>query len=208
MTAGPDAHLRPPHAGAGLRIGLLGGSFNPPHDGHRQVSLELLRRLRLDRVWWLVSPGNPLKSHEGLPTTAARVAACERVADHPRIEVTAFEESTGSAFTVETVAFLSRRFPATRFVWIMGADNLAGFERWKGWRKIFELMPIAVADRPGWRYRALASCAAITYAAARIDEADAAGLPERPAPAWAFLGIPLSPLSSTKLREAARRRRG
>jgi nicotinate-nucleotide adenylyltransferase len=189
-----------------MAIGLLGGSFNPAHDGHRHISVEAMRRLALDRVWWIVSPGNPLKSHDGLPSTAERVTAAASVAAHPRIDVTGFEETLGSAYTAETLRFVTRRFGATRFVWIMGADNLAQIHRWKAWRSIFALMPVAVADRPGWRYRAERSRAAMQLSRARIDEADAAGLADAAPPAWVYLSIPLSSLSSTELRQRRNRR--
>jgi nicotinate-nucleotide adenylyltransferase len=191
----------PPHA-PGLRIGLYGGSFNPPHAGHRHVSLRALKRLNLDRIWWLVTPGNPLKERDGLPATAERVeAARRRLAVHPRIAVTGFEEAIGTRYTVDTLRVVVERCPAVRFVWIMGADNLAGFHRWRGWRDIAQLMPFAVVDRPGWTLRATRSRAALALAPWRIDETDAGLLAALDPPAWTFLHGPRSPLSSTGLRE-------
>jgi len=187
-----------------MRIGLYGGSFNPPHGGHRLVSLLALKRLGLDRVWWVVTPGNPLKDPGELATTAARVAEARRVADHPRIDVTAFEEEIGARYTVDTLAYLKRRYPHVGFVWIMGADNLAGFHRWLGWRRIARMMPIAVIDRPGWTLRAMASRTALHLAASRIPESEAVALPGLKPPAWVFLHGPRSFLSSTLLRRLRR----
>ncbi len=191
--------LLPPHP-RGLRIGLYGGSFNPPHAGHRHVSLLAMRRLRLDRVWWIVTPGNPLKNAAGLPPTAERVAAARAIARHPRIDVTGIEEALGVRYTVETLAYLVRHCPGVRFVWIMGADNLAGFHRWRGWRTIAELVPIAVVDRPGWTLRATRSKSALALQAHRRDESDAPILANFAPPAWIFLHGPRSTLSSTTLR--------
>ena len=157
----------PPHA-PGLRIGLYGGSFNPPHAGHRHVSLRALKRLNLDRIWWLVTPGNPLKERDGLPGTAERVEAARRLAAHPRIAVTGFEEAIGTRYTVDTLRVVVERCPAVRFVWIMGADNLAGFHRWRGWRDIAQLMPFAVVDRPGWTLSATRSRAALAPVVHRV----------------------------------------
>jgi nicotinate-nucleotide adenylyltransferase len=196
------ADLRPPFAADGMRIGLLGGSFNPPHAAHRLISETALKRLRLARVWWIVTPGNPLKEHRELAPLAERIRLARKLARDPRIEVTAFEAALGSAYTAQTLAYLRQRYPRVRFVWLMGADNLASFHRWKDWRTIFETMPIAVEDRPGWRYRALASPAASRFAGRRIPESGAAMLPDLAPPAWCFLSGPLSKLSSTALRAA------
>jgi len=190
-----------PPTAPGQRIGLLGGSFNPAHDGHRHVSLEAMARLELDRVWWLVSPGNPLKNHADLAAQDARLAAATKIAHHPRIVVTGLESALGTPFTAETLDFLTARRPQVRFVWLMGADNLASFHRWREWRAIMQSVPVAVFDRPGWRYRAVASRAATAFAAARLPEAESRQLAARCTPAWCFLSIPLSPLSSTALRE-------
>jgi len=192
----------PPH-GPGLKIGLLGGSFNPPHEAHLGVSLLAMRRLGLDRVWWLVTPGNPLKDTRALPPLAGRVNAARRVAAHPRVDVTDLEAAIGTRFTADTIAWLIRRFPAVRFVWIMGADNLAQFDRWQNWRAIAEAVPIAVVDRFGASYAATASPAAQALAAARIRERDARSLPDRRPPAWVYLHGLKSPLSSTAIRATA-----
>src|SRR5215467_13308705 len=196
---------RPPDAGPGQVIGLLGGSFNPPHVAHRMISEAALKRLGLDKVWWVVSPGNPLKRRVGTMPLSERMALCREVAKNPRIVVTDFEKDLPAPYTAATLAFLKARSPLVHFVWIMGADNLATFDRWQRWREIFTLVPIAVVDRPGWRMKALASKAARAFAAARLPEADAAGLALRPAPAWTYLSGPLSHLSSTALRSRARR---
>ena len=189
----------PPH-GPGLKIGLLGGSFNPPHEAHLAVSLLAMRRLGLDRVWWLVTPGNPLKDTRALPPLAERMAAARRVATHPRVDVTDLEAAIGTRFTADTIAWLVRRFPAVRFVWIMGADNLAQFDRWQNWRAIAAAVPIAVVDRFGASYAATASPAAQALAGARIRESDARSLLNRRPPAWVYLHGLKSPLSSTAIR--------
>jgi nicotinate-nucleotide adenylyltransferase len=197
---------RPPHAAPGQAIGLLGGSFNPPHAAHRMISEAALKRLGLDKVWWVVSPGNPLKRRAEAAPLAERLALCRAVARNPHIVITAFEADLPTPYTASTLAFLKARSPLVRFVWIMGADNLAGFEKWQRWREIFTMVPVVVVDRPGWRLKALASKAARAFAAARVPEADARGLAQRPAPAWTFLTGPLSQVSSTALRNKAKRR--
>jgi nicotinate-nucleotide adenylyltransferase len=197
------AYLRPPAAVSGMRIGLLGGSFNPPHAAHRLISLMAIRRLRLDQIWWVVTPGNPLKDHDMLLSAGERIRLSERMADHPRIKVTGFEASIGTAYTAETLGHLKARFPGVHFVWLMGADNLAGFHRWKQWQSIFTLMPVAVEDRPQWRYRALASPAATCFERFRLPDSEAAALPLLAPPAWCYLSGPLSRLSSTEIRNRA-----
>jgi nicotinate-nucleotide adenylyltransferase len=193
-------NVRAPLSAPGQRIGLMGGSFNPPHRAHLAISEGALKRLGLDQVWWLVSPGNPLKSHADLAPLDQRLAQCRALATDPRIKITALEADLGSPFTAVTVAFLTRRFPAVSFVWIMGGDNLAGFHRWRHWRDIAFSVPMAVADRPGWRERALASPVARTLARYRVDERQAAKLARMPPPAWTYLSLRLLPDSSTALR--------
>jgi nicotinate-nucleotide adenylyltransferase len=189
----------PPH-GPGLKVGLLGGSFNPPHRAHVAISLFAMTRLRLDRVWWLVTPGNPLKDTHLLPPLAERMAAARRIAKHPRIDVTDIEAAIGTRFTSDIIAWLVRRFPSVRFVWIMGADNLAGFHRWRDWRGIAARVPIAVIDRYGASFAATAAAAAQALASARIPESAAKSLPNRRPPAWVYLHGVKSPLSSTAIR--------
>lgn len=190
----------PPH-GRGQRIGLLGGSFNPPHHAHRLVSLTAMKRLQLDAVWWLVTPGNPLKNNAALPPLAERMEKARAMADHPRIKITGVEKEFGTYYTVDTLQALLRRAPATRFVWLMGADNLAQFSRWGGWQKIASLVPLCVVDRPRYTLRALNSRAALTLSAWRIPERNAACLPDLHAPAWVFLHGKRSNLSSTAIRQ-------
>src|SRR6478609_9429197 len=181
----------------GMRIGLLGGSFNPPHEAHRAISRFALKRLKLDRVWWLLSPGNPLKDTGALRDLAARAEAAEAVADDPRIDVSCLEAVIGTRYTIDTITHLRRRLSGVRFVWIMGADNLAQFHRWKDWRRIASEVPIAVIDRPPQSFRALAAPAAQALARYRLPENQAASLPDQRAPAWVFLtGLKLN-LSST-----------
>ena len=189
-----------PFHGEGMRIGLLGGSFNPPHAAHRAISLFALKRLRLDRVWWLVSPGNPLKDSSNLHDLAERAAAARDMADDPRIDVTCLETVIGTRYTVDTISYLRKRCSGAHFVWIMGADNLAQFHRWENWQRIAAEVPIAVIDRSQMGLRGLAGTAAQALARYRIPERDARSLADRRPPAWTFLtGLKLS-LSSTRLR--------
>lgn len=194
------APARLPPTTAGLRVGLFGGSFNPPHDGHRLVTLAALKRLRLDRVWWLVTPGNPLKDNRGLPSLQARMAACRALMRHPRVEITGLEADIGTRFSFDTIDYLVHRRPDVQFIWIMGADNLASFHRWQRWRDIADLVPMAVIDRPGSTLRAASARAARRFAGRRLEESDASLLATAPPPAWLFLHGPRSALSSTRLR--------
>jgi len=195
----PLAHGIPLHTD-GMRIGLLGGSFNPPHLAHRTISLFAIKRLKLDRVWWLVSPGNPLKDNGRLHELEARAKAAREMAADPRIDVTCLESVIGTRYTVDTVNYLRRRACGLRFVWIMGADNLAQFHRWQHWQRIATEVPIAVIDRPPQSFRALAAPAAQALAPYRLPENQAGRLADQRAPAWVFLtGLKLN-LSSTTLR--------
>jgi nicotinate-nucleotide adenylyltransferase len=194
--------VKPPLVLAGQRIGVMGGTFNPPHAGHLLISRTALRRLKLDQLWWVATPGNPLKSHDELPELAGRMEHCRRLAADRRIRITGFEQDLCTPYTAVTLAFLTRRFANVRFVWIMGADNLAGFHRWQHWRDIAASMPMAVVDRPGWRLKALASVAAHALRDAYVPEHQAAMLAMREPPAWTLLTGPLSRLSSTELRAA------
>src|SRR6476661_9243440 len=195
----------PPHT-SGLRIGLFGGTFDPPHDAHRAACLLAMQRLGLDRVWWLVTPGNPLKDTRGLAPLSERIAAAEKLADNPRIIVTGVEAQMRTRYTYDTVAGLVARCPGVHFVWIMGADNLRSFHRWQRWRAIADLVPIAVVDRVGPSLYATAGTAGQALARFRIPEQAARSLPLRRPPAWVFLHGLKSPLSSTALR--ALRKRG
>src|SRR5271168_375015 len=193
--------LLPLHA-PGMRIGLFGGTFDPPHAAHRAACLLAMRRLGLDRVWWLVTPGNPLKDTDGLTPLAQRIAAARALASHPRIDVTDLEADLGTSYTYETIHYLVQRCPGVQFVWIMGADNLRHFHRWQRWRDIAKLVPIAVVDRLGPSLYSAAGVAGNALTWARIPEPAARSLAGRKPPAWLFLHGLKSPLSSTALRAA------
>lgn len=199
------APVRLPSHSPDMRIGLLGGSFNPPHEGHRLASRIALRALSLHRLWWLVSPGNPLKDARELAPMPARLAAARALADDPRIVVTDIEASIGTRYTHATLAFLTRHCPGVRFVWIMGADNLAGFHRWQRWRDIARLTPMAVIDRPGSTLKAAHTRAAILFARDRLGESESRLLANRRPPALVFLHGPRSNQSSTALRNTVRK---
>lgn len=189
-----------PHAAKGLCVGLFGGSFNPPHAGHRLVAEIALRQLKLDQLWWMVTPGNPLKSGQKLEALTDRLAMSEAIADDPRIRVTAFEAAHQVRYTADTIELVLNRNPGVNFVWVMGADNLKNFHKWQRWRQIADRIPIAVIDRPGSTLSFLSSIMAKSYDFARVDEDDAALLARRPAPAWTFIHGPRSSLSSTAIR--------
>lgn len=191
----------PAHA-RGMRIGLFGGSFNPPHEGHRQASLAAMARLGLDCVWWIVTPGNPLKDISALPALHRRMAAAQTLAAHPRIKITGLEADIGTRYSHDTISYLKRRCPGVDFVWIMGADNLAGFHRWQRWRDIIDLLPLVVIDRPGSTLRAGHGRASAILAPFRLDETDGLLLASARPPAWIFLHGPRSSQSSTALRLA------
>jgi len=181
------------------RIGLLGGSFNPAHDGHRHISLLALKALGLDEVWWLVSPQNPLKPVHGMAPLDRRLAGARTVARHPRIRVSDVERRLNTRFTVDTLTQLCRRHPDIAFVWIMGADNLSQIPRWKGWTRIFATVPVAVFDRGDIAFRALAGKAASRYRHARVT--DPRQLAASRPPAWCFLFTAVHPASSTEIRQ-------
>ncbi len=192
--------VKSPLVFAGQRIGIMGGTFNPPHAGHAIVAETAVKRLQLDQLWWVVTPGNPLKTNGGLPPLKQRMNAARTFAHGPRMKITGLEAELGTPYTAATLAFLSRRYPGVRFVWVMGADNLASFDRWQHWRQIAAAMPIAVVDRPGWRLKALAGPAAAALAKNRVSEFRSAQLPDMQPPVWTFLTSRLSRLSSTALR--------
>ena len=197
----------PPHA-PGMRIGLFGGTFDPPHQAHLAASLLALKRLKLDRVWWLVTPGNPLKNTKGLAPLNERIAAARALTNHPRVDVTGLEAVIKTRYTFDTISWLIARCPGVHFVWIMGADNLRSFHRWQKWRDIAKLVPIAVVDRLGPSLYAAASPAGQALNHSRLPETAAASLPGRHPPAWAFLHGLKSPLSSTALRARRDRKPG
>lgn len=196
--AAPD--LRMPHAERNMAVGLFGGSFNPPHRGHALVSEIALRQLRLQQLWWIVTPGNPLKDGGDLAPLGQRLDACKAMVSDPRIRVTAFEARHRVRYTADTLDLVLARNPGVRFVWIMGADNLKNFHLWQRWRQIADTVPIAVIDRPGSTLSFLSSIMARTYDFARVDEEDAALLARKDAPAWTFIHGPRSSLSSTAIR--------
>ena len=197
----------PPHA-PGMRIGLFGGTFDPPHQAHLAAALLALKRLQLDRVWWLVTPGNPLKDTRGLAPLSERIKAARALTKHhPRIDVSGLEAIINTRYTYDTIRFLITRCPGVRFVWIMGADNLRSFHRWQKWREIASMVPIVVVDRLGPSLYAAAGPAGQALGRFRIPDGAAKGLPLRNPPAWSFLHGLKSPLSSTALR-AQRRKSG
>lgn len=183
-----------------MRIGLFGGTFDPPHEAHRAAAMMALKRLKLDRIWFLVTPGNPLKNTRGLAPLNDRIAATRALTDHPRIDVTGLEAVINTRYTYDTIAWLKARCPGVNFVWIMGADNLRHFHRWQRWRGIASLVPIAVIDRLGPSLYAGAGPAGAALRAFRLPDHAATGLASRRAPAWTYLHGLKSPLSSTALR--------
>ena len=197
-----------PHVERGMVVGLFGGSFNPPHEGHLLVAEIALRRLRLDQLWWMVTPGNPLKSRSELASLKDRLSMSERLIHDPRIKVTAFEKRLGGSYTADTLSFVKARNPHIRFIWIMGADSLKSFHLWQKWQRIACTFPIAVIDRPGSTLSFLSSRMARTFDYARVDESDAAVLWKRRPPAWTFIHGPRSALSSTAIRADDRRQDG
>lgn len=204
MTNAVDPrYLRMPHVEKGMQVGLFGGSFNPPHAGHVLVAEVALRILELDQLWWMVTPGNPLKDGRELLSLAERIEQSEKIVPKPRIRVTAFEAAFDVRYTADTLELVRSRNPGVDFVWIMGADNLTQFHQWQRWREIAMAMPIAVIDRPGSTLALTSSVFAKTFADARVDERNAASLARRPAPAWTFIHGPRSSLSSTAIREKA-----
>ena len=190
-----------PAAARGQSVGLLGGSFDPPHAGHVHITHEALKRFGLDRLWWLVSPGNPLKPHGPAPISE-RMARAGAMLHHPRVTVTDIEARLGTRATADTLKALIRRYPGVRFVWLMGADNLAQLHRWQDWRYIMETVPVGVLARPGDRISARMSPAARLYREARLSGEESHLLGQAVAPAWCFVNVPMVDLSSTAIRAA------
>ena len=182
----------------GLRIGLLGGSFNPAHRGHLHIGRTALKRLGLDYVWWLVSPQNPLKSKSVMEKLERRVATARKMAQHPRIVVTDIEAELGTVYTADTLNALLRRFPTAHFVWLMGSDNLAQIPHWRNWRRIFAMVPIAVVSRPGTALKARSGTAARTFSTAQVP-ADLFFAARHP-PAWTVIEARLDRTSATDIR--------
>ncbi len=194
--------LRLPAFSPGQRIGLFGGSFNPAHAGHLATASAALKRLQLDAIWWLVSPQNPLKRADDTADFSKRISETKALVRHPRMMVSDVEQQLGSTCTAETLDGMAHVLQRGRFVWIMGADSFAELHRWYAWKGLPAALPLCVFDRPGHGLKALTSPAALTYASARIDAADASLLAGSPRPAWAFITWPLRPESSTALRDA------
>jgi nicotinate-nucleotide adenylyltransferase len=188
-----------PYASPGQVVGLLGGSFDPAHAGHVHVTREALKRFGLDRVWWLVSPGNPLKSHGPAPMED-RLARARALMRHPRVEVTSLEARTGTRYTAETLEALFKLYPGVRFVWLMGADNLADFHRWERWEWILSNVPVGVIARPGDRVDARTSVAAQRFRHARLRGRQAMLLGRAEAPAWCLVNVPMVDQSSSAIR--------
>ncbi|MCP4316584.1 MAG: nicotinate-nucleotide adenylyltransferase [Hyphomicrobiales bacterium] len=190
-----------PHVEAGMTVGLFGGSFNPPHQGHVLVVDTVLRKLGLDQLWWIVTPGNPLKEHDDLAELSQRIRWSQDIVADPRVKITAFEAARNLHYTAETLRYVTSRNRNVNFVWVMGADNLAGFHHWQDWQFIANAVPIAIVDRPGSTLSYLSSIMAKTFGHARVDESDAAALAHMQPPAWTFIHGPRSPLSSTAIRD-------
>jgi len=188
-----------PYARPGMTVGLFGGSFDPPHGGHVHVSREALKRFGLDRVWWLVSPGNPLKTTGPAPLER-RMAVARALVTHPRITVTDIEARFGTRYTAETLERLFAAYPGVRFVWLMGADSLADFHRWQRWQWIAENVPMGVLARPGQRISARTAKAAQIYRGWKVPASAAQGLAHMAPPAWCFLNVPMVDVSSTDIR--------
>lgn len=187
-----------PAAYRGMVVGLLGGSFDPAHEGHVHITREALRRIGLDRVWWLVSPGNPLKSRQPAPMADRIARARAMLGDDPRVIVSDLEARLGTRATIDTLRRLQALYPGVRFVWIMGADNLVQFHRWRAWREILARVPVAVMARPGAGLAGRMSVAARAYRSVEVARAE--GLGERPPAAWCFVNMPLNGESSSAIR--------
>ena len=193
-------HPRPPSSFAARSVGLLGGSFNPAHDGHRHIALAALAGLGLDEIWWLVSPQNPLKPDGGMMPLAERLASAARMARHPAMRATGLEAELGTIYTVDTLERIKTMYPRNKFVWVMGADNLVQIPGWKSWSKIFHSIPVAVFARPSYSAGALSGVAAQRFARRRVPENRARRLAQRMPPAWTFLHCRLHDASASAIR--------
>lgn len=190
-----------PFCESGNRIGLFGGSFNPPHDGHVLVAKTALQRLKLDQLWWMITPGNPLKDNKGLLPIRERIRLSAQLVDDPKIKITGFEQKIRSFKTVSTIAYILAHHKNTHFVWVMGADSLETFHHWYKWRKIMAMIPIAIIDRPSAHMSASFSPAAQAFDRYRIKEYDIEALPLKKPPAWGYIHGKRSYASSTDLRQ-------
>lgn len=185
------------------RIGLLGGSFNPAHDGHLYISKEALKRLKLDEVWWLVSPGNPLKSSNDMAPFTERFASAETITQHETcIKVSDIEITLGTRYTIDTLRRLKKQFPRTKFVWLMGADNLTQFHRWKAWDQIASLVPMAIFDRLPFSHECLRSKTALRFYTHRKPLTQAPKIPQISAPSWVYMQIARHSASATSIRNS------
>lgn len=182
----------------GMVIGLLGGSFDPAHEGHVHITREALKRMSLDQVWWLVTPGNPLKARQPAPLADRMAQAKTVLAEHPRVKVTALEQALGTRMTADTVQRMQAVYPGVRFVWLMGADNLVQFHKWGRWRDILRAVPVGVLARPGAGVAARLSVAAQSFRVHRVARGEGLGR-QRP-PAWVFVNLPMSGASSSEIR--------
>ncbi|MCK5296329.1 MAG: nicotinate-nucleotide adenylyltransferase [Alphaproteobacteria bacterium] len=187
-----------------MKVGLLGGSFNPAHEGHRHISLEAIKLLELDEVWWIVSPQNPLKSSDDMGGFDERVSKAAEIANHLKIKVTDIEKKIKTRYTADTLQKLKKLYPETKFVWLMGADNLLQIPNWKNWENIFNTVSIAVFDRSPYCYKALNGKAARRFAHARIKESRAKELLNKKPPVWSFIHIKRHSASSTEIRAKRR----
>ncbi|MEM7223589.1 MAG: nicotinate-nucleotide adenylyltransferase [Pseudomonadota bacterium] len=196
LAASLNGRLPPP----GAKIGLLGGSFNPAHQGHLDLSLAALKRLGLDEVWWLITPQNPLKSRSGMAPLKERLTGARHLARHPQIRPTDIERVLGTHYTADTLRTLKVRFSRSHFLWLMGGDNLIQLTYWKDWESIFNLVVVAVFDRPTYALRARGGKAARRFADHRLGESKAKALACSSPPAWVFLHQRLNPASATSIR--------
>lgn len=185
-------------------IGLLGGSFNPAHEGHRHISLQAIQSLGLDAVWWMVSPQNPLKGTRDMAPLDTRLEKARALAKHPKIHVTDIERQMGTQYTLDTIKALKTRYPRTTFIWLMGADNLATFHRWKNWREIFKALPVCVLDRPP-QHGSLKNCpAAVAFRPYLITQSKSMALKKAKPPAWVVVRMPLNDMSATAIRKKSK----
>jgi nicotinate-nucleotide adenylyltransferase len=205
MLSAPSPYLS--NLWSGRTVGLLGGSFNPAHEGHRHISLYALKHLGLDAVWWMVSPQNPLKSGKDMVPLKERMAGAVKASHHPRIVVTDIERRLHTRYTADTLEALQKHFPGTRFIWLMGGDNLRQVHRWQGWKRIFSMVPVAVFDRPP-RSNSIKACPAFERFRASLQPQERSQLlkMQKP-PCWTILHIPLNELSATQIREKRKLRR-
>ncbi|EJF90398.1 nicotinate-nucleotide adenylyltransferase [Bartonella tamiae] len=190
-----------PYVESGNVVGLFGGSFNPPHDGHVLVAKTAIQRLGLQQLWWMVTPGNPLKDNRALPSLQSRICLSTKMIDDPRIKITGFEEKIGAYTSIMTIRHILKRHKGVYFVWIMGGDSLSTFHHWHCWRDIVHTLPIAIIDRPMAKKAVLSAPMAQTYQKFRIKEEQSTSLPYMKAPAWVYIHAQRSNTSSTALRQ-------